>query len=262
MRPALRKLLPGLFLSTAFPAAAQLPIVDIAAVPVAGQVEVRVRPDAGFNGLFSSLVFTLRWPEADGASLGSVVQQSPVSLYCGVSRSGSEQVDGGYRYQVFVGFGNIPLVDLDTAWVAGQEVVLCRVNVNGSSVFRVADDPWTAAANGSFYVSLNGEDRTGSIYDPISTGWSSLPDGQVPVRIAPNPTIGPLRVTVNETVGPTVALELMDATGRSVWAVSRPSGIGAFQEEIDLGAFAGGIFVLQVTAGHRRTFHRVVLEGR
>src|SRR5690606_1968055 len=111
MCPVIRHLVPGLFLSTAFPAAAQLPIVDIAAVPVGGQVEVRVRPDAGFNGLFSSIVFTLKWPEADGASLGSVTQQSPVTLYCGVSRSGGEQVDGGYRYQVFVGFGNIPLVD-------------------------------------------------------------------------------------------------------------------------------------------------------
>src|SRR5690606_14927130 len=67
MCPVIRHLVPGLFLSTAFPAAAQLPIVDIAAVPVGGQVEVRVRPDAGFNGLFSSIVFTLKWPEADGA---------------------------------------------------------------------------------------------------------------------------------------------------------------------------------------------------
>lgn len=50
------------FVGSVLGASAQLPTLDITMVAVGGnQLEVKVRPDADFDGLFSSLVFTIRW---------------------------------------------------------------------------------------------------------------------------------------------------------------------------------------------------------
>lgn len=70
----------------------------------------------------------------------------------------------GFRYQVFAGFGFVPLSEVPTAWAAGEEIlVLCRVNViNGTAAFSIVDDAWTSDINnnGDYFISLNGLDRT------------------------------------------------------------------------------------------------------
>ncbi|MCB0794933.1 MAG: hypothetical protein KDB88_09365, partial [Flavobacteriales bacterium] len=54
---------------------AQLPLVDITLVDIGNnELEVRLRPDADFDELLSSISFSIRWNTASGANLGNVTQ--------------------------------------------------------------------------------------------------------------------------------------------------------------------------------------------
>src|SRR5690606_18850919 len=108
-----------------------------------GQLEVKLRPSANFDGMTSSLVFTVRWDAGTEAHLGNIQQAAPASTYLPVSRSGNEQDNAGNRYQIFVGFGMTPMQWIPTDWVAGQEYTICTIDVAGQAAFSLVNDSWT-----------------------------------------------------------------------------------------------------------------------
>jgi len=261
----LRSLVVLLFIISTFCAFGQLPTVDITGQPAGAgsELEVRIRPDAFFNGLFSSIVFTVRWEEASGISLGDAMQNLPQVQYCAITKSGPEQVQGIYRYQIFVGFGNIPLSSLSTSWLADQEVVLCRIPIlGGSGPCILAEDAWTMANNGDFFVSLNGEDRTGVIYG-ISTGIAAQQAGPPSLAVMPNPTNGPARVVLSPIEGgQEFTLRILDATGREAVNSIRSTTHGTLDLSMDLGALPSGVYMLELVLPHSRLTERLVLTGR
>lgn len=256
-----------LLLSVLMPVAgllsAQLPIVDITSVPVGGnQVEVRVRPDAFFDGLLSSIVFTLRWDASSGITLGSITQSSPQSQYCPITKSGSEQVSGQYRYQVFVGFGSIPFTSLGATWAPGEEVVLCRLNVSGGGAEGVAlvNDLWTDQNNASYYLSLNGEDRTGEIYGittVLGMGSVSAPS----IRLAPNPASSSTDVVIDlPQAVPSAVMRLLDGAGRIVRTTVQNLPAGQHRTSIDLHDMSPGVYCMELELPSGRHVLRLVVE--
>lgn len=239
---------------------AQLPIVDISAVTtINDQVEIRLRPDAAFDGYFSSLVFTVRWTNADGANLGNIQQDVSVVQYISITKSGAEQVSGPYRYQVFTGFGTGVMSSVGESWAPMEEVVVCRLNIiNGSSVFVLSDDPHTVSMNGEFYVSLNGQDRTGEIYTFTTTLAESDPGLSGP-SVLPNPTNGLLTVDWSEAGDGPVRMELFDATGRLVWNKVVSPDQGSMRSRIDMSSMANGLFFLKLSNSTGSTTQRIVL---
>jgi hypothetical protein len=240
------------------PANAQLPLVDIAALDTGVQeVEMRIRPDAFFNGVFSSAVFTLRWNTAEGITLGDVLQGLPQVQYCAISKSGPEQVSGQYTYQIFVGFGTIPFTSLSTSWQADQEVVLCRIPYTGGpGTVELADDAWTTSNNGTFYISLNGEDRTGEIY-ALTTATIGL-DGPIPgMSVHPNPTDGLLFIPYPTGISSPLSATLIDASGRVVLESTVSPVEGSW---MDLGENTPGVYVLRLQSMERNWSGKVVLQ--
>lgn len=240
---------------------AQLPTVDITLVQtVEGPVEVRIRPDGTFDGLLSSIVFTVRW--ADGqANLGTVQQFSPVNFYCGVTKSGPEQVSNGFRYQVFAGFGFVPLSEVPTAWTAGEEVVLCRINViNGASAFSIVNDDWTNDINnnGNYFISLNGQDRTGDIYTISTTLPEESPSLEGPA-IAPNPADRLLTITLPDEHDGLVELRVVDAAGRTVKQEQMLFQGGA-PATLDVSSLPAGAYMLHLLSGSESSTHRIVVQ--
>jgi len=239
------------------------PTVDITLVQTAeGPVEVRLRPDGPFDGLFSSIVFTIRWSTGGSAGLGTVQQFSPVNSYCTVSKSGPEQTANGFRYQVFAGFGFVPLSEVPTAWAAGEEVVLCRVNViNGTAAFSIVVDAWTSDINnnGDYFISLNGLDRTGEIYT-ISTGTNESAPAVSGPQVVPNPANDHVVVTLPDGMSGPVSLDLLDAAGRVVWSKGLNAGGFSHLESIDVSALSAGTYVLVVGSALGRSSHRVVVN--
>lgn len=237
------------------------PLVDIAASPnLMDQVEIRLRPNGPFDELVSSIVFSLRWNDADGANLGTIVQTLPQGQYCPVAKSGPEHVSGDYRYQVFSGLSFITLQDLETAWAADEEILLCAVNViNGSSSFTIADDAYATSVNGSYYISLNGADRTGEIYS-ISTEVGTA--GQVGPRmtVEPNPTAGPTWLVLENAEATLLQYEVMDAAGRIVLRDRETIIAPVHRIAIDLSGYAKGAYLLRASDGTNSYNGRVLLR--
>ena len=256
-----RTLFAMFFFGSVLGASAQLPTLDITMVPVGGnQLEVKVRPDANFDGLFSSLVFTIRWETASGATLSSVGQPAPVSAYMPVSSPGGFVDDGGYRYQSYVGFGFNTLMGAGTSWVAGTEYTLITLQVqNGTSTFEIIEDAYTAATNNNYYVSLNGADRTGIIY-LTSTG---VPTGEPlanAVSILPNPSEGPVQVQFEVEDTQDLTIDVVNSLGQSVHTEQLASFQGTYRRELDLKANGSGVYLINITGKDGLRTYRFVLR--
>lgn len=221
-------LLPVLMAFTVVPAMAQLPVVDITMVPIASdQLEVRMRPDAYFDGLFAALVFTVRWESGSTATLSDFTPTPEVAdynMYPDVSGELGEA--NGFNYLVYAGFGSSSLLSEGQSWTAGVEFVLGHFTIiGGTGDFEIVNDAWTSANNGDYYVSLNGLDRTGVIYE-LST---NVGQAQVPgqgARILPNPSSGPAQLDVELSEAGPLEIRVLDATGRLVRAERIASGSG------------------------------------
>lgn len=262
MLKAIRPLVLFVLLLSLSKAQAQLPELDVTSRPFGSdQVEVVIRPDGFFDGLFSSIVFTLRWDNASGVSLGEPLQDIPQVQYCSVFKSDVEQVDGDQRYQIFVGFGSITLSTLSASWTAGEEIVLCRIPLVGGAVpVLLVDDTWTTANNGSYYVSLNGEDRTGVIYGS-STAVQDIGEETADLSVFPNPARNMTRIVLTgQQASPNVLFRVMDASGREVRSWHRNIPAGTYEEVLDLSAFSSGIHAVEVDLPGGRITQRMVIE--
>ncbi len=242
---------------------AQLPMVDITLVDDgAGQLEVRVRPDTDFDEFFSSIVFTIRWDAASGANLDQIAQVAPVSQYMPIIKSGPEADAGGYRYQIFAGFGTNALNAFGQSWTASTEVTLMTIPViNGTSMFEIVNDSWTGDINnnGDYYVSLNGQDRTGVIYQ-LNTGVRVEGALSAGMAVHPNPAAGTvvLDLTVPVDVKDAV-LEWTDGSGRVVRS-ERITGRGAVRLATDASRLERGTYLVRLNADGKLTTERVVLR--
>lgn len=224
---------------------AQLPTVDIGMAPLEdGRLEVRLRPDENFSGLFAALVFTVRYPEASLASLGefTAVASGQVSgVYPDLS--GDVQYADGYAYATFAGFG---LSTTNPSWTAGTEIILGHFAVNnGPGVFTLINDDWTGANNADYYVSLNGEEQTGIIYE-LSTGIGAGIEeaGAIEFFAAPGAMHGVLRMDGQEAG--TAHAELIDAKGRLVHSWNVSVGAGANIIELRSPWVSSGLYRLRV----------------
>lgn len=259
----LRTLLPALALSLSSITWAQLPLVDITLVDNgASELEVRVRPDGDFDEFFASIVFTIRWDAASGANLDQVAQVAPVSFYMPVIKSGPETDAGGYRYQIFAGFGTNALSAFGENWTAGNEVVLMTIPVvNGTSFFEIVNDSWTGDVNnnGDYYVSLNGQDQTGAIYQ-LNTGVRVEGALGAGFSVHPNPSAGPVMLDLTIPADVQVALvEWLDASGRLVRA-DRITGCGAVRFPVDVAGLERGTYMVRLASDGQVSTERVVLR--
>lgn len=228
--------------------------VDITLVPISeSQLEVRLRPDSAFDGMVSSLVFTVRWASTSGAHLGDIQQVPPESTYIPLAKSGSEVDDMENRYQVFVGFGMTPMQWIPTNWTAGQEYTVMTITVSGTAEFSLVNDAWTGLNNADYYLALGGEDETGDIYGDFTTvvSGNEMHDGRVTVM--PNPTNGNTVIALDLAQAQDLKLELLNAAGQAVWKLDQPHAVGRLRIPLDMATLDKGFYLLRI---HRNKFVR------
>ena len=148
------------------------PIVDLGLYPNANAdtLEVRLRASGDFSLVLSGLTFSIRWPDAASAWLGTGVASCPNGIY---PTPVPLEVNGGYQYKTYNAFGISLLSDEGCPLIGGQEMVILRIPVednDGIDQFHIVNDAWTAANNRDFFLSLSGIDRTGIIYSEVQPG--------------------------------------------------------------------------------------------
>ena len=229
--------------------------VDIGLFQNNGVLEVKVRPEADFSGIFSSLVFTIRWDANSTANLGEVVQEGASAQYIGISPSGNVREEGSFRYAVFAGFGMSPMSAHGVAWQAGQEYTVATIPVTGQGEFELVNDAYTRDANNNadFYSALGGADRTGIIYKGLAPAQE---DGSVTIQ--PNPSNGRFMVGFSNEVKGDVTVDVVNSLGQSVFTETVRDLEGAYKKEMDLTSMGAGAYYLKIKRGENVSTHKIV----
>lgn len=128
-----------------------------------GKVEVKIKPDFTIHGsqTITAIRYTIRWSDPD-------ISISPqyIAPYF-VQPVDQPEFDNDYFYQVFLA---VPQDSVATAIEAGHERLVSSFTYSGSecACFELADDEWTANNSGDILLELQGEDKTGIIYEPVA----------------------------------------------------------------------------------------------
>ena len=229
--------------------------VDIGLFQNDGVLEVKVRPQADFDGIFSSLVFTIRWDANSGASLGEVVQEGAEAQYMGVDKSGNMRDAGTFNYMVFAGFGMNAMRNSGVTWQAGQEYTIAKIPVIGSAELELVNDAYTGEVsnNADFYAALGGSDQTGIIYKGLA---SAQEDGSV--LIQPNPNNGRFVFSFNNETKGDVTVELVNNIGQSVFNDTVRDLEGTYKKDMDLTSHSSGVYYLKIKRGAKTSTHKIV----
>lgn len=230
--------------------------VDIGLHRDGGMLEVHVRPTSDFNGIFSAVVFTIKWDRSSGATLGTLQQEAPAMQYIPLTRSGNAHEVGTDNYQVFAGFGTMPMQNASVSWTAGEEYVIAKIPVTGKGEFELVNDAWTGEArnNADYYVSLGGVNRTGIIYKSLA---SADEDG---ITILPNPNNGRFNFSFTNESPMDITIELVNTLGQTVMTDVITEFTGTYRRDVDLTTQSSGVYYLKIKRNENVSVHKVIFR--
>jgi hypothetical protein len=113
--------------------------------------QIKLIPNQYQTSVLSNVVFTLRWRTSQNIAIGNPSSNNYVAIY----KSGPVRSNSGWNYQVYSGFG-FTTVNIN------QEIQI-SIPKSGRGKIYISDDTFTNQINGSYYVSIGGENVTGSI---------------------------------------------------------------------------------------------------
>lgn len=219
-----------------------------------GNLEVKVRPTSEFDGVFSSVVFTLRWDRSTDLSLGEAV--TPEGTPINTRKSGTLHEEGVFNYLVFAGFGFDHMAASGLRWEAGQEYTILTIPVEGKGVVELVNDEWTGinTNNADFYVSLGGYDKTGVIYKSMA----ATTDLEGTVMIKPNPNEGLFQFSFVSTDAVDLRVDVVNTLGQSSFTQTLRGFEGSYVKDMDLTHMSEGIYYLKITRGDKTSVHKIV----
>lgn len=251
----LRSALSTLLLAAVLPATMAQGTVDIGLFRNGDKLEVRLRPTQDFDGILSSIVFTVRWDRNTGAGLGAIRQEGAPAQYVPLAKAGGVRENGAFNYQVYAGFGMMPMSDLEASLKGGRETVIATIPVTGKGEFEIVNDSFTGetANNANYYISLGGRDLTGSIFKGLATAEE---DGSV--SVLPNPNNGQFTFSFSNAVPTDVTIELVNSLGQAVFNDNLRAFEGTYRKEMDLTSMSNGVYYLKIKRNGETSTHKVV----
>lgn len=221
-----------------------------------GQLAVKVRPSVDFDGIFSSVVFTLRWDKNTDIALGDAIvpENAPLST----RRSGTQRESGTFNYMVYAGFGFEPMTASGAHWTAGEEYTILTIPVTGKGAVELVNDEWTGATlnNGDFYASLGGHDKTGTIYKAVATTTDM--DGTVSIK--PNPNEGVFQFSFFSDEEADIRVEVVNSLGQSSFMDNLRKYSGLYVHDMDLTQMTEGVYYLKITRAGKTSVHKIVYQ--
>jgi hypothetical protein len=232
--------------------------VDIGLYREGSELEVRIRPTEDFDGILSAILFTLRWENNSEVRPLNVQQKSAPATYIPVFPTGEVQRSGRFNYQVYTGFGFELVGSTDETWKAGREYTIARIPIEGNGDLELVNDEWTSVLenNGDFFISLNGEDRTGVIYKTLAAGGSEAQW----VTLQPNPNNGQFTLAVELAEPADLRIEVLNGLGQLIMVEELGEFQGQYQRQVDLRALGSGAYQVRVVRNGHADVHKVIVQ--
>lgn len=191
-----------------------------------GALKVLLTAANDFDGLLSSLVFTLAWDTTRMAAEPILSQSPEQHLAIPLAASGPAFSVGATKYRKYAGIGMTPLFEGPLRLQAGKSLCIAQVDGLLPEAAHISQASWLRERrhNGAFYVSLNGADMTGQV---MSASDGATPLAGPDFSIAPNPYGGgPLTYAFFAQEDGMVQLTLFNAQAKQVahWTISTMAG--------------------------------------
>ena len=230
--------------------------VDIGLYQHNGNLEVKVRPTSEFDGVFSSVVFTLRWDKSTGITPGEAVV--PEGTPIRTTRSGQTHEEGVFNYLVFAGFGFDVMSASGQRYEAGKEYTILTIPVQGKGAVELVNDTWTNVPtnNADYYVSLGGYDKTGTIYKSLAATTDL--DGSVTIK--PNPNNGLFQFSFICDEPSDLRVEVVNNLGQTSFSETLRGFSGSYVKDMDLTRESEGAYYLKITRGANTGTHKIVYQ--
>ncbi|MBK9175650.1 MAG: T9SS type A sorting domain-containing protein [Flavobacteriales bacterium] len=249
---------------------AQFPLVDVSLEhdQANDQLKISLRAnDFDFGDIVSNMVFTVRWLESSPATLGFGTSEWCPSPTTALPLAPSAMVTpgNGFKYRTWNAIGLAALSEIQDNGGCGQtlladtwtQVFTIAVNNDlGGTVFTIAEDQYAIDNNRTFYVSLNGQPSTGSVYTFSTMVAPIAPQSHHVLSLWPNPSTGLVMVDWSAHAPAIMGLEVLDATGRVVrrWGAIPPP------RTLDLQGIGAGAYYVRAIAGEEVFQAPLVLE--
>lgn len=127
---------------------------------------------------------------------------------------------------------------------------------NGNPISGATNQCYTPTGNGNYYVEItdaNGCTSFSSVFVMNDVGLAEL--GLQPLKIFPNPSNGIVQIEIDPSAD--AVLDILNEAGQIVYSEKWNAGVS--QHRLDLGAFAGGLYLVRVSAGTQQFGARVLV---
>lgn len=230
-----------------------------------------------FDGVLSSLVFTLEWSGSDRTILNRIEMKDSPALMMVRANEGQS---GALNQVTFNAIGIIPLAEDRSIvkWGKGERLELIRLTEPEALTrfLTIATDKRTVANNCGYYVALGGIDHTGEVLvsqGPLTAGdppASIVETGVEPenfmahdrMRVFPSPTAARTLFIDFQGMsdeGSLVAITVLDASGRAVRSLTFRSPAPGGHLLLDMEGFSGGVYTVRCDYAGKNFLERVVL---
>jgi hypothetical protein len=234
--------------------------LDIALIDSPQELLVNVRTnEALYEALTDNIQFTLCWDQAN-INIGNLVSSYTSDFR--LEPQGEPVMVNGKLYQVFAMVDAILLPD---PFIPGQEVTVMKfykdaATGDAAGKVSIAQDGWTTAHNGDYYMSVWGVNRTGNILEN-ALGIVD-PTGKTSMSIYPNPVSqGWAYVTIKTTASENLTLTVSDITGRIVsvksWSVTAGNTPSM---TLDLQGLSKGAYTISVNGASTQARQRIIVQ--
>jgi len=165
----------------------------------------------------------------------------------------------GKMYLVFV---SVTPVELLSPFSTSDEIILLSMikedAITIGDKIQIADDSYTNNINGAYYISLFGENNTGTIHTSVLDVTELL---EASLSIYPNPTTnGLVCVEMNLAKAQNMTISIHDLNGRMITANDFRPSTGLFKTEMNVSNLDRGVYLIKVSGDKLNTIQKLIIQ--
>ncbi len=224
----------------------------------ANELQVLINTDEAISdGLVDNVQFTLSWNKETNNMIIPLLENVESSF--GLTAQGNVVEEEGMMYLAFV---SVLPVELPSLFSTNDEILLMSITkeepITLDTKITIADNSFTNNNNGSYYISLFGENKTGAIHTSILDINELSETG---LSIYPNPTSkGSVYLEMSLEKSQLLTISILDIHGRGIVVNDYHENAGLFKTEINLINFDKGIYFVKVKGDHLNTIKKLIIQ--